>query len=193
MVPKQEFQEVACIIDGTEIRVSRPTKEPWKTKLYSGKKKQHSLNVLIIVLLNGQIIFYDGSETVSDQQHWNQTNVRERFIGKNFGIMGDGGFTFNKKKESTPIHGYKPFKKKAGQQLTEEQRQFNHRLSSMRVLVENVIARLKKFKIFKGVFRHYKAGRSQIPFSQILTVVVGLTNRRLRQSPLREQPLDITN
>ena len=37
------FEEAVCVVDGTEIRVSRPSKEPYQRNLWSGKKKQHFL------------------------------------------------------------------------------------------------------------------------------------------------------
>ena len=52
------FNEAFCVVDGTEVRISRPTKEPQQKQVYSKKKKQHALNVLFITLLNGEIIYF---------------------------------------------------------------------------------------------------------------------------------------
>lgn len=95
---------MTCVVDGTEIRVSRPSKEPYQCQLYSGKKKQHSLNVLFITLLTGEIIFFSPHRIgAHDQAQWNKLQLREQFVGKNFGVLGDGGFTFNRKKDMVNI------------------------------------------------------------------------------------------
>jgi len=165
-----DFSNVACVVDGTEIRVSRPSKEPLQHQLYSGKKKQHSLNVLILTKLNGEIIFFSHARIgAHDQSHWNELNLRETFINKHFGIMGDGGFTFNRKTDSVQINGYKPFKTPRNSALTPEQKKYNKHLSQMRVVVENTIARVKQWKIMKGVFRHFRNGKGKLDINHILT------------------------
>jgi len=82
--------------------------------------------------------------------------LRSRFIDKNFAIGGDGGFTFNRKRDEVKINSYKPFKANHGTPLTEEQKKYNKHLSQMRVIVENTISRVKQWKICKGVFRHFE-------------------------------------
>jgi hypothetical protein len=126
-----DFEDVVCVVDGTEIRVSRPSIEPYQTKLYSGKKK-HSLNVLFIVLLTGEIIFCSPFRIGShDQAQWNELKLREKFIDKNFGIIGDGGFTFNRKTDTVNMRGYKPKKAKPGEQLSENDKAIGKTLESL--------------------------------------------------------------
>lgn len=48
---------VPCVVDGTEIRVRRPTSRKNQKKIFSGKKKQFSVNVLLVTLLDGRFIF----------------------------------------------------------------------------------------------------------------------------------------
>lgn len=180
------FADIACVIDGTEIRVARPKTWDKQKILWSGKKHQHSLNVLFITRLDGIIIYYSPYRVgAHDQSHWNELNLRSKFVGSSFGICGDGGFTFNRKQDQEEIIGYKPYKKPKNGTLTEEQKQYNKRLSQMRVIVENTIARVKQWKILKGTFRHYHEDKGQLDLNQILTVVVALTNRNIRKTPLR--------
>src|SRR5699024_1698103 len=90
------FEECVLVVDGTEIRISRPSKTHQR-EYYSGKKKQHSVNLIIIILLDGQIVYCSPiSKGAHDQRDWNKLNLREKLIGKKWGIMGDAGFTFNK-------------------------------------------------------------------------------------------------
>ena len=71
------------------------------------KKKQHSLNFLIITLINGKIIFCsNGYDILQDQSLWNELGLRNFFIGKEYGVIGDGGFYFNPKGISPKIKGF---------------------------------------------------------------------------------------
>ena len=55
-------------------------------------EKQNSLNVMIITKLNGEIIYHSPlCIGVHDHAHWNELNLHEKFVGKEFGIMGNGG------------------------------------------------------------------------------------------------------
>ncbi len=41
-----------------------------------------------------------------DQKQWNELKVHELFLGKDYGVLGDGGFTFNLKNAHDHIKGY---------------------------------------------------------------------------------------
>ena len=183
-----DFTDCVCIVDGTEIRVSRPVGWEAQKALWSGKKHQHSLNVMVITLLNGIIVYCSKARIgAHDQAHWNDLHLRELFVGKSFGIGGDGGFTFNRKKDSDTekIIGYKPFCARKSTPLTDEQKKYNKKFSEMRVIVENTIGRMKQWNVLKGVFRHFRGERHQLSVDHILQVVAALTNRQTREHPLR--------
>ena len=83
------------------------------TTLVAKKKKLHSLNVMILCLLNGVIVYVSKYNRVpNDQSHWNKLGLRMLFERKGFGIFGDGGFHFNRKIGKTKIIGFTPYKKK---------------------------------------------------------------------------------
>jgi hypothetical protein len=94
-------EKIALVIDGTEVRVGRPAERFQKLR-YSAKKKQHSLNILVICTLNGRVLWVspeaqDGS--ACDQAFWNNSGLREDVFEKfDVGILGDGGFVPNTKK-----------------------------------------------------------------------------------------------
>lgn len=180
------FAECVCVVDGTEIQISRPKDPETQFKTYSGKKKQNSLNVMLITKLNGEIIYYSPLRVgAHDQAHWNELNLREKFVGKAYGIMGDGGFTFNRVGEEQVIHGFKPFKKPAKGTLTDEEKNWNTKLSEVRVVVENSIRVIKAFRVLGGVFRHWRKGQGQINGNNVLTICVSLANRKIKRNPLR--------
>ena len=95
----KEIEGVVCVIYGTEIKVPKP-RDKNQQKILWCRKKFFSINFQVIVLLNGEIIYISNyKKSNSDQGHWNNLGLRTLFVGKKFGIMGDSGYKFNKKKE----------------------------------------------------------------------------------------------
>jgi hypothetical protein len=66
-----------------------------------------------------------------------------------------------------------PFKRKKGQDLSEEQREFNHQVSKVRIVVKNVICRMKVFRVLGDFFRN-----SDSVHGVMAGVVSGLVNLR---------------
>jgi hypothetical protein len=52
------FLQCMCTVDGTKIQISQPKNSNIQTKTYSGKKKQNSLNVMIVTKLNSEVIYH---------------------------------------------------------------------------------------------------------------------------------------
>jgi hypothetical protein len=53
-------------------------------------------------------------------------------------------------------------------------------------VIENVIAQLKKWRIIKGVYRHYVVTHhNQIDFNLVIRILVKLTAAKLQRKPLR--------
>lgn len=73
------------------------------------------------------------------------------YINKNTNTLADTGYQGIQKLNHNSII---PFKKKRNTKLTEEQKKFNHQLSSKRIVIENVFASLKKFKIISTKYRN---------------------------------------
>lgn len=184
----QDFPDLGAIIDGTEVKIQRPNKQ-YEKLYYSKKKHQHSVTILLMCTPQGELIY--ASEPLqgsSDQHHFNKLNLRLQFVNKEYAIMGDSGFIFNLKgcPEDQLINAYTPIKKKPNQERSEEEKSYNRRLASVRVVVENVIARLKKWRILKGVYRHFSPSKNnQIPMELVVRVVLKLTAADLKRSPPR--------
>ena len=99
------FKNHIYVIDDTEVTIRRPKDKEFEKRSYS-PPKQHSLNFLIITLLNGRIIYCSmGFPFPNDQRVWNFLELRKKFINKPFGILGDAGFTFNPKDVTPKISG----------------------------------------------------------------------------------------
>jgi hypothetical protein len=199
--PFARLRKVVCAVDGTEIRVARPSKGAIKNKHYSGKKKQYAINVLIVVRLHGVIIYCSIPKAkMNDQACWLETDLRSRFVNKPYGIIADGGFTLNyqdKTRSAEDIIAFTPHKRprrsKANPErgrLTVEQKRENVELSKTRVVVENTIHRLKIYKILGTKLRHYWPGNDAIEDKGIspmliVRVVAMLTNRAILRNPIR--------
>ena len=87
-------------------------------------------------------------------------------------LLGDSGYQGIKKlhpKSRTPHKGWR--KKK----LTKEQRAENRVLSSVRIVVEHVIRRLKVFRVLKEVYRHRRRR-----FGLRVSLIAGLYNADLK-------------
>jgi hypothetical protein len=64
---------------------------------------------------HGELIYAsDPQQSASDQKHWNNLNLRLRFVDKDYAVMGHSGFTLNLKNTAADqrIKGYTPIKKK---------------------------------------------------------------------------------
>jgi transposase len=66
-------------------------------------------------------------------------------------ILADTGYQGIQKIHTNSII---PIKKKKNVVLTKEQKDFNHKLSSKRIVVENVIGYLKRFRIISDRYRN---------------------------------------
>jgi hypothetical protein len=92
------LKDTVAIVDGTEVRITRSSDPTKERASYSVKKKQHSLTLLLICQPDGKIIYAsDPLLGSSDQHHWNKLNLRDLFENKEYGIIGDSGFTFTYK------------------------------------------------------------------------------------------------
>ena len=141
------------------------------------KKKKNSLNVMAITKLNGEIIYHSPLQvSAHDRSRMNELKLHEKFIGKEYGIMGNSGFTFNKKGEKERTHREKPSKKPWNRSLTNAQKSRNTKLSEVRVAVENSIRVIKTYKVLSGVFHHWRNGHGQINGNHVLTIYVALAN-----------------
>ena len=57
------------------------------------KKRQYSLNTLVVVLLDGHIIYLSDLDWhVNDQALWKHTGLRKCFKEQIYGIVANGGF-----------------------------------------------------------------------------------------------------
>ena len=121
---------------------------------YSGKKKRHTRKTQIIANEKGVIRDVSASTpgSVHDLEHSRQSGAAQR-IPKEITAGGDAGYQGLHKE--LPDHSvFVPHKAKRNHPLTEDEKLANHELSRERIVVENTLSELKRFKALADVFRH---------------------------------------
>ena len=100
-------------------------------------------------------------------------------------MLADAGFTLNPL-GLEPIIGYVPNKRSAHESsLSDEEKRYNKKLSSFRVVVENAIGQIKRWKIVGGVFRLHCNPNEPLTATMIFSIVASFTNLKIKKTPLR--------
>ncbi|MFC1659013.1 transposase family protein, partial [Pseudomonadota bacterium] len=132
-------------IDGTEQPIQRPKNRKKQKEYYSGKKKRHTVKVQVATR-DGKMI--DAvSRSHNGRKHDKKMYDETRLI-KPPGIKGVGDTGY----EGTTL--IRPVKRKKGKKLTKAQKKYNHKISSIRIKAEHAIAKMKKYRITKDIFRN---------------------------------------
>ena len=170
-----DLKDVA--IDATEQQCYRSQNNETQKKYYSGKKKLHTLKTQISVSMAGKII--DISDTYPGSIHDKAIIDQERTVQKfpeRTCQRFDSGYQ-GVSKESPNHYIVIPIKKPYKKELSLFGKELNTAHSKRRIIVENVLSRLKKFKICKYTFR----GRINT-YNQIFRNISALLNFRLNNS-----------
>jgi len=163
------------ITDATEQKCFRSKQNAVQKAHYSGKKKQHTRKTQITVSRSGKIL--DVSATfpgsVHDKIVSDQEKTVEKFPKKTVHRV-DSAYQ-GVPAENADYQVVIPFKKPKGKELDPLFKQFNHKHSKKRVIVENTFARMKTCKILKNTYR----GTSE-SYNQDFRNVAAIMNFRLR-------------
>lgn len=166
---KEESQRLG--IDGTDRRRNRPKEEERQKQLYSGKHKTHTVKNNLIGGLEDRQIKYLGQTHEGKKHDKKMADAEETSLPEGSELYRDVGFQGHQI-EGTTIH--QPTKKPRGGQLSDEQKQANRLISSVRVIIEHIIAGVKRCHIVKAVFRNTKDGYDD----QVMELACGLHNLR---------------
>jgi hypothetical protein len=135
-----------ALIDSFESPVRRPSRQALQKRVYSGKKKRHTLKSQVVTDAQGEILALDAGHRgpTADKRLYEQSTVEEHY--PNTQKQGDLAYQ--------GIAGVSvPHKKPKGGRLTEEQRAENRRLAAVRVHVEHGIRRIKGWRIVRDDYR----------------------------------------
>lgn len=166
-----ETPDLEFAIDGTERGRQRPKDSDTQKKHYSGKKKKHTLKNNLIVGVKDRLVKYL-SRTYEGKKH------DKKICDEDPPSYPDG----SKLLKDTGFQGYdpdgvislQPKKKPKGKELSEDDKAQNSLISSIRIVVEHVIAGVKRLRIVKDVFRNTKEKFDDL----VMELACGLHNFR---------------
>jgi len=134
------------LIDSFESPVRRPSLPARQKRVYSGKKKRHTLKTQIVTDAQGEILDIDPGYRgpTADKRLYEQSTVAEHYPHAqkqgDLAYQGIAGMSV-------------PHKKPKGGRLTEEQRAENRQKAAVRVHVEHGIRRIKGWRIVRDDYR----------------------------------------
>lgn len=135
---EEEIMEI--IIDATEQETQRR-----KGSGFSGKKKRNTIKTQIVVTPEGKIksISKSVKGNIHDKKLYDNTKIFASVKVKKKADLGYVGTSCQTQ-----------FKKQKGKELTNKEKEFNKQFSKERIVVEHVLAHVKKFKILGDKFRN---------------------------------------
>lgn len=179
---KSDHEFEVILIDASESPVERPKKKVrYKKRVkhrnnrqkhyYSGKKKRHTLKSQIVVdKKSAKVICTDFTNGKRhDFRLFKESNLH---IHPMIEVLADSGYTGLYKHHAKSRVSQKSSKKKP---LSKEQKKQNKELSSQRVLNENVIGKLKRFKILADRYRNRRKR-----FGLRFNLITGVYNYELK-------------
>lgn len=142
---------IKLLADVTEQPTQRPKKKHKQKKVYSGKKKRHTLKVEIAMQDTGKILAV--SRTAPGRHHDFRIRKEGKPLPGNSQKFVDSGYQgLQKLLQAVTL----PFKRKKNQPLTVEQKRHNRQLASFRIKVEHKIREIKLFKIMSETYRNFQ-------------------------------------
>ncbi len=165
---KSDVEYEVVLIDATETPIERQKKK--QKYFYSGKKKKHTLKSQVIVDKKSQQIIC--TAFANGKRHdFRQFKESKTQIHPAIGVVTDTGFQCLQK-----IHANTQMPKKRSKKnpLTKEDKRNNQQLSKERVLNENVIGSLKRFKILSDRYRNKRKR-----FAPRFNLIAGIYNLEL--------------
>lgn len=151
------------IVDSFETPIPRPSLNERQKRVYSGKKKRHTLKTQIYTDQKGKILDVSSGHRgpKADVKIWNETELPAEIKEKP--KIGDKAYVGAEKETLTPQ------KKPKGGELSEAEKAANKVISQERIYVEHSIRRVKGYRVVRDEFR-----LTQGIFPSVVSVVVGL-------------------
>lgn len=158
--------------DGTERRCQRPKDDQKQRQFYSGKKKAHTLKNHLVVHPESRRVCYL-SDTVPGKKHDKKLADESNLVFPINSLLeqdtGYQGFAPER------VIVLQPKKKPKKSDLTYAEKFINRVIASSRIMVENVIASIKRCRIVKDIYRNRKAEFADL----VMDLACGLHNFRV--------------
>jgi len=167
---------LAVVIDTFEQRVQRPRDKREADEYYSGKKKQHTLKSQVAVdETSGQ--FVDVADSVpgptADIKLLEQSDLLNH-LPPGVGGIGDLAYTGIDKLHPEGL-GAAPRRKPRGKPRPAEDIAYNTEFSRRRIIVENSIGRLRRYRAVTDTDRHHRTLHTPR-----VAAIAGLVNRQIQ-------------
>lgn len=162
--------------DATEQVIPRPEEKRKRKPYHSGKKRKFTIKTQIATTRKGFII--QASPTIGGRTHdyklFKQSQLPQ-IIPKEARFFVDNGYQ-GIKKDYPDLMVSIPFKRQRGAELTRSEKIYNKKQRRVRIKIENTLARLKKYNVLSGVYRH-----SLHNYNQTFRFVANIVNFRMLQ------------
>ncbi len=152
------------LIDSFETSIPRPSLNDRQKRVYSGKKKRHTLKSQVVTNATGEVLSVTGGHRrpAADKKIYEASGVAQQFPAAakqaDLGYLGTAGVET-------------PHRTPRGGELSDEQRAENREMARVRVHVEHGIRRVKGFRVVRENYRHAIG-----LFPMVVSAVVGLVH-----------------
>ena len=145
-----ELKEV--LVDATEQEVPKPKEKGPRKVRYSGKKKEHTIKTQVLTTKTQILHVFGGLPgSLHDRTLLRASGVL-RQIPPHVKVGLDGGYE-GVEAEYPEVMVQKPIRRQRGHRLTALGFAYNQMVSRLRIPVEHVLSRVKKFGVLAGVYR----------------------------------------
>lgn len=167
--------------DGTERAIPRPKDQEIQRFYYSGKQKRHTIKNVVIINEQCKIVLL--TLTCEGKKHDKKVSDEAGFeLPSGSCLYQDNGFQGFALEDVIIVQ---PKKKPKGKALTQEDKDNNRQISSVRVRVEHAIGGVKRYRIVKDKIRNCKDDFRD----QVMATCCGLHNFRLDFRPWHYDPI----
>lgn len=173
-----ENETLSFVQDGCERRRQRPKDNDVQKEYYSGKKKAHTMKNHMVTHSESRRVCYL-SKTVPGKKHDKKLADESDLQYPPLSLLEqDTGFQGF---DPAGIVVVQPTKKPKGKELTHSEKFINRCVSSGRIVVEHVIAGVKRCRIVKDILRNWKSDFDDL----IMELACGLHNLRVtKRTPI---------
>jgi len=158
-------------IDGTERRRERPKDPVYQKRYYSGKKKAHTIKNNLVVGLDDRRIKHLSKTHEGKKQDKKISDEEGITVPAGSDLYRDSGFQGH---NLPGVNLHQPKKKPRGSELNLVDKVQNRLVASVRIVVEPIIAGVKRCRIVKDIFRNTKEAYEDM----VMELACGLHNFR---------------
>lgn len=166
--------------DATEQPIPRPAKKLKRNKHHSGKKKRFTVKTQLATTRQGVVLHV--SQTVPGRGHdfkLFKASILPKIIPKTSRLYLDSGYQ-GIRRDFPDLNSSLPVKRtRSHRELTRSEKIRNKKQRRIRVVVENTIAKLKKYNCLSSIYRHSLQNYNPT-FKFVATIVNFRTLQRLQ-------------